>query len=260
MSSSFQVVDDFAMRLRLLALDEHFHLALLGTNDHGLFSHPTYHIERIARLPSQGQFERILLDAALDDLPELLGNGEKTIGGTQPLQRLVGPLVVVVLHPQPHPLARRLEAVELRPHQELFPDRLPEPFDLAQRHGMVRPAFDVVNPVLPQLRLETCSPAPTRVLAALVGEHLLGHAVFRHRRAVHLQHVLGRLAAKHIQPHHVARIIIQKADQVGVLAGQTKGEDVGLPHLVGRGTLKEAGLRGVAPRLGLALLEELLLV
>jgi hypothetical protein len=97
-------------------------------------------------------------------------------------------------------------------------------------------------------------------LAALIGEHLFGHAVLGHRRAVHLQHVLGRLAAKHIQPHHVAGIVVQEADEVGVLAGQTKGEDVGLPHLIGRGTLKEAGLRGIAPRLGLALLEELLLV
>jgi hypothetical protein len=58
------------------------------------------------------------------------------------------PLVVVVFHPQAHPLARRLEAVELRAHQELLPNRLPESFDLAQRHGMVRPAFDVVNSVL----------------------------------------------------------------------------------------------------------------
>ncbi len=58
------------------------------------------------------------------------------------------PLVVVVFHPQAHPLARRLETVELRPHQKVFPDRLPEPFDLAQGHGMMRPAFDVVNPIL----------------------------------------------------------------------------------------------------------------
>jgi hypothetical protein len=54
-----------------------------------------------------------------------------------------------MLHPQPHPLASRLKAVELRPHQELFPDGLPEPLDLAQGHGMMRPAFDVVNPILP---------------------------------------------------------------------------------------------------------------
>jgi hypothetical protein len=56
------------MRLRLLAVDEHFHLALLRPNDHRLLAHPPYHVERTARLPSQGQFERVLLDASLDDL------------------------------------------------------------------------------------------------------------------------------------------------------------------------------------------------
>jgi hypothetical protein len=116
----------------------------------------------------------------------------------------MGPLVVVMLHPQPDPLARRLEAVELRSHQELLPDGLPEPFDLAQRHGMMRPALDVVNPVLAQLRLKARGPAPTGILTTLIGEYLFRHAVFRDRRAVYLQHVLRRLAAKQVQPHHVA--------------------------------------------------------
>jgi hypothetical protein len=80
------------------------------------------------------------------------------------------PLVVVVLHPQPDPLARRLETVELGSHQELFPDRLPEPLDLAQRHGMMRPAFDVMNPVLAQLPFKARGPSPTGILAALIGE------------------------------------------------------------------------------------------
>jgi hypothetical protein len=72
--------------------------------------------------------------------------------------------------------------------------------------------------------------------------------------------VLGRLAAKQVQPHHVAGIIIQKADEIGVLASQTEGEDVGLPQLVGGGALKEAWLGRMTPRLGTRLLEQLLLV
>jgi hypothetical protein len=68
MRSSFQIVGDLSMSLRFLALDEHFHLALLGPNDHGLFAHPPHHVERTARLPSQGQFERVFLQAPLDDL------------------------------------------------------------------------------------------------------------------------------------------------------------------------------------------------
>jgi hypothetical protein len=69
MRSSFQVVDYLLLRLLFLAINEHLHLALLGTNNHGLLAHPPHHVERTARLPSQGQFERILLHAALDDLP-----------------------------------------------------------------------------------------------------------------------------------------------------------------------------------------------
>jgi len=121
---------------------------------------------------------------------------------------------------------------------------------------MMRPALDVVHPILAQLRLKACGPAPTGVLAALIGEHLFGHAVLGHRPAVHLQHVLRRLTAKDVQPHHVAGIIIQKADEVGVLASQTEGEDIGLPHLVGRGALEEAWLGGITSRLGARLLQQ----
>jgi hypothetical protein len=196
MRSSFQVVDYLLMRLRFLAIDDHLHLPLLGPNDHGLLAHPPHHVERAARLPPQRQFEHVLLNAAFDDLPQFLGNGKEAIGRTQPLQGLMRPPVVVVLHPQPHPLAGRLEAVKLRSPQELLPDRLPEAFDLAQGHGMMRSALEVADPILAQLRLEAGGPAPTRVLAALIREHFFGHAVLRHRRAVHLQHVLRRRAAK----------------------------------------------------------------
>lgn len=168
--------------------------------------------------------------------------------------------MVVVLHPQPDPLARRLETVELGAHQELFPDRFPEPLDLAQRHGMMRPTLNVMDPVLAQLRLEACGSSPTGILAALVGEHLLGHAIFSHRRAIDLQDVLGRLAAKDVRPHHVAGVVIHETDQVGVLPSQAEGEDIGLPHLVGRRALKEAWLGGIAGRFRLPLLQQLLLV
>jgi hypothetical protein len=242
------------MGLRFLALDEHLHLALLGPDDHGLLAHPAHHIEGTLRFASQGQLECVLLHAPLNDLPQFLGNGKEAVGWTEALQRLVRPLVVVMLRPQPDPLPRRLETVELRSYQELFPDGFPESLDLAQRHGVMGPALDVMDPILAQLRLEARSSAPTRVLAPLIGEHLFGHAIFGRRRAIDLQNVLGRLAAKDVRSHHVAGEIVHETDQVGVLAAQTKGEDVGLPHLVGRGALKEARLGRIAPRLGFSFL------
>ncbi len=248
------------MSLGFLAFDQHLHLALLGPDDHGLLAHPAHHVEGTLRFASQGQFECVLLHTPLNDLPQFLGNREEAVGGTEALQRLVRPLVVVVLHPQTDSLACRLEAVELGSHQELLPDRLPKPFDLAQRHGMMGPAFNVMNPILAQFRFKPRGPAPAGVLASLIGEHLFGHAIFGHRRAINLQNVLGRLAAKDVHSYQVAGEIIHETDQVSVLAAQTEGEDVGLPQLVGRGALKEARLGGIAPRFGLPLLQQLLLV
>jgi hypothetical protein len=124
----------------------------------------------------------------------------------------------------------------------------------------MRPALDVVYPILAQLRLETGGPAPTRVLPPLVREQLFGHAVLGHGPAVHLQHMLRRLAAKHVQPHHITGVIVDKADEVGVLASQSEGEDVGLPQLVRGGALEEARLGGITPRLAVRRLEQLLLV
>ena len=174
------------MRSWFLAIDEHLHLPLLGTDDHRLLAHPPHHVERAARLPAQRQFQHIVLNATLDNLAQLLGNGKEAIGRTQPLQGLMRPPMVVVLHPQPNPFAGRLEAVKLGALQELFPEGLPEAFDLAQGHGMMRPALNVVHPILAQLCLEASGPAPTRVLASLVGEHLFRHAVVSHCPAVHL--------------------------------------------------------------------------
>ena len=212
------------------------------------------------RLPPERELEHVLLDAALDDLPQFLRDAEEAVGRAEPLQGLVGPPVVVVLHPQPHPLASRLEAVELRAHQELLPDGFPEAFDLAQRHGMMRPALQMVDVILAELGLEAGRAPPARELPALIGEHLLRDAVLRHRPAVDLQHVLRRLAAKDVQPHHVAGVIVEEADEVGVLAAQPEGEDIGLPQLVGRGALEEARPGGMTLGLGLRLLEELVLV
>lgn len=220
------------MRPRWFAVNKHFHLPLLGTDDHRLLPHPAHHVKRTLRLPSQCQFQHVVLNAALDDLAQLLGNGKESIGRAQTLQGLMGPPVIVVLHPQPHPFAGRLEAVKLCALEKLLPDGLPEAFDLAQGHGMMRPALDVANPIFPQFGLETRGPAPARVLSPLIGQHLLGHTVLCYCPAVHLKHMLRRLAAKHVQPDKVAGVVIHEADEIGILASEPEGENIALPHLV----------------------------
>jgi hypothetical protein len=72
--------------------------------------------------------------------------------------------------------------------------------------------------------------------------------------------MLRRLAAKQIQPDDVARVVINEPDQVSILAPEPEREDVRLPHLVGGAALKEAWLGRVAPRLGLGLLHQVVLV
>jgi len=258
--ASFQIVADRLARPRLRAVDEHLHLTLLGPDHHRLLAQPPHHVERRARFPAERKLQHVLLDAALDHLPELLGNGKEAVGRTQPLQGLMGPPVIVVLHPEPHPLGSRLEAVELRALQELLPDGLPKALDLAQGHGVVRPALQVVHAVLAKLGLETGRAPPAGKLPALVGEHLLGHAVLPHRPTVDLQDVLRRLAPEDVQPDHVAGVIVEEADQVGILAAQAEGEDVGLPELIRRSALEEARLRGITLGLGTRRLEELVLV
>ena len=260
MGSSFQVVADLLGRAWLFPIDEHLHAALLGPDHHRLLPEPAHHVEGALGLPAEGELQDILLDAPLDDLPELLGDTEEAVGRAEPFQGLVGPAVVVVLHPQPDPLAGGLEAVELGAGEELLPDGLPEALDLPEGHGVVGPALQVVDMVLPELGLEAGRAPPAGELPALIGEHLLRDAVLRHRPAIDLQDVLRRLAAKDVQPHHVAGVVVEEADEVGVLAAQPEGEDVGLPELVRRGALKGAGRGGVVRGLGSALLEQGLLV
>ena len=172
-------------------------------------------------------------------------DGEEPVGRTHPLKPLMRPLVVVVFHPQPNAFPRLLEGGELRPDQELLPDRFPEPFDFTQRHRMMRLAAQVVDPILLQFHLEPGLAPPRSVLPPIVGEHFLGYAIFTHGGAIHLQHIFGGLAAEHIQPDHVARMVIDEPDQVGILPAQPEAKDVALPQLVGGGTLEEPRLRRV---------------
>jgi len=231
--------------LVLLITDTEFEFALFGPEDDGLAVHPSYHVKGRLRFAAQGQLQEVFLDAGLDGLAQLELDLEEAVGGTKSVNALVGSLVIVIFNPQLDPLARGIEAVELGAHQELLPEGGPEAFHLAQRHGMLRSRFEVRNPVLLQFRRKPTGAPPTGILPAIVGQHLLGRLELTGRHAVHLDHRLRRGAAEQVSPHDEPGVIIHKGDDISVTSAQTKGEDVRLPHLIGRGPFEEPGTRDI---------------
>ena len=239
-----------------LAINEHPDLTLLGPDHNRLAAHAPHHVEGVHRPAAKGELERILLKPLLDRLLQLVGDLEEPVGRTQSPDPLVRPLVVVILNPQGGALHGLLEAVKLRPLQELPQQRLPEPLDLAEGHRVVRPGPDMFDAVFLQLLLEAGLAPPVGVLPPVVGQHLLGDPVLANPAAVGLKHVFGRLAAVQPQRGDVAAVVVDEADQVGVVAPEPNGQDVGLPELVRPGPLKKPRLRGVLLRLDRGLLHK----
>jgi hypothetical protein len=237
-----RIVDKFFLRSTALAVNEHPDFALLRPDHHRLAAHPAHHVKGIHRPSPKRELQGIFRKPLFDRLPQLVGDLEETVRRAKPPDPLVGPLVVVVLDPQRGALQRLLEAVKLRPLPKLPQHRFPESLDLAKGHRVVRPGADVFDTVLLQLLLEAGLASPVGVLPAVVGQHLLGNPVLGHRPPVGLQHVLGRLAAVQPQRGDVAAVVVDEADQVGVVAPQPNGQNVALPQLVRPGPLKKARL------------------
>ena len=131
----------------------------------------------------------------------------------------MGTAVVVIVYPDRNPLLCVCKAVELSAQQELLQDRLPEPLDFTQRHRMMRAASDMFYPVFLQFALEGGRAPPVHLLAAVIGQHLFRDAVFSHCPAVGFKNVCRCLAPVKPQTGYIARVIVDKTDQVGVLAG-----------------------------------------
>ena len=167
--------------------------------------------------------------------------------------------MIVVFDPEGTPLYSLLEAIELGPLKKLPQNRFPEPFDLAQGHGVVGTGTDMFDAVLFHLPFETGLAPPVRVLAAVVGEHLPGNTILGNTAPVGLQYVGGCLAAVQSQGDDVPAVVVHEADQVGVATRQPEGHDVALPQLVGAGSFEEPGLGWIFYRLALGFVYQPLL-
>jgi hypothetical protein len=240
-----EVINQFLF-LVLFVTDTEFEFALLGPEHDRLAVHATDPVEGSLGFAAQGQFQEVFLDAGFNGFAQRRLDLEEAVGRADAFDALVRPLVVVILDPEFDPFAGGVEAVELRTGQELLPDAFPEPFDLAQRHGMLGTALEVGHPILFEFGLEAAGTAPGRVLAAIVSEHFLGRRELGRRHPINFDHRLRRRAAKQIRTHQETRVIIQEGDQIGVTTSEPEGEDVRLPHLIGRGPLEETGPGDIA--------------
>jgi hypothetical protein len=199
-----------------------FIVVLLRERDGGvLISHP--HIERgaaradgnraIPELAGQvegfserlrlRQAQRVLLDLRLDARPHLGSRTEEAVCGGQSLQALVRALEVVVLDKKRNPPLAVLEVGEHRAREQLLPQRLPEPLDLAAGLRMMRSALHMRDAVALQLRFELGRATPGGVLPSLIGEDLPRRAVLCDAARQCLQHQHAPLVMRHRQAHKV---------------------------------------------------------
>jgi hypothetical protein len=86
---------------------------------------------------AQSQPQAVFLATLADCLLDILGHTIKPVRRTRTIDPLMRALVVVITHPVVQTLTGIRERSKHRFFQELAPDRLPEPLDLAQGHRVV---------------------------------------------------------------------------------------------------------------------------
>lgn len=133
----FEVVDEFLVLVSIV--DAEFKFSFFGPQNDRLPLHAPDHVEGSLGLAAQGHLQQIFLDAGLDGFAQLGGDLKEAVSRTESFDALMRTLVIIVFDPKTDSFPRRLEAFELRPGKKLLPDGLPEAFDLAQGHGMMRP-------------------------------------------------------------------------------------------------------------------------
>ena len=233
-----EVIGKFLFKV-LLITDTEFEFALLGAEHDRLAVHAPDHVEGGLRFAAQGQFQEVFLNARLDGFAQFILDLEEAVRRAEAVNALMRALVVIVFDPEFDSLPSGVKAVELGADQEVLPDRGPEAFHLAQRHGMLRTGFEMRHAILFEFGLETADAAPSCILATIVSEHLLGRLKLANGDAVHLDHRGRRGTAEQVCADDEPRVIVHEGDEVGVTSPQPESEDVSLPHLIRRGALEK---------------------
>lgn len=227
-----------------------------GRNAEVLVAEATDEIEGLLRGLLTREPQGVGLDLRFDGGADLGCRPKEAIGGHVPVDALVWPLEVVVLDEELRPSEAVREVGEHRLAQKLVPERLPEPFDLAERLWMLRPALAVRDAAAAKQLLKLGRAAPGSVLPPLIRQHLTWLAVFGDAAFERLDDEARLLMVCHRPRHQVPRVVVHEADEVhALMAPKLEREDVALPQLIGLGTL-EPPLRLVTPLDVLALCEQ----
>ena len=198
--------------------------------------------DEVKRLPRRllvRKSNRVVGDVFLDGRADVRRCAEEAVGGHEPFERLVGTLEVVGVDEELHPTVTVGEVGKDRPREKLVPERLPETLYLAESLRVLRATLDVADAVQVQLALEVGLATPRRVLTPLVGEDFARLTPGRDSALECFDDEVRALMVRNVVRDDEARMVVHEGRHVETLvAAEQKREDVGLPKLVGLGTLE----------------------
>jgi hypothetical protein len=178
---------------QLALLGPHHHASTLAVQGHLPVPELPEQVERLARGLLQGRAQLVRLHPALQLVAHGAARPEEAVGRHEAIDPLVRAEVVVMGEPVLETLARLREVLRPGPVPQLLGDRLPQPFTLAERLGVVRARHHVADALARQQLVERAPAAPRVVLRPLVGQYLLGLAEARDAVQQALLHHLGLL-------------------------------------------------------------------
>jgi hypothetical protein len=224
---------------RVLIAHSHIERGAAGADGKDAISQLACEVEGLSDRLRLRQAQCVLLNLCLDARAHGGGRAEVPIRGRQALDPLVRTLEVVVLDIKRDPPLAVLEVGEHRATEQLLPQRLPEPFDLAARLRVMRTTLHMRDPVALQLRLELGTATPSGVLAALVGQDLSRRSIVCDAARERLEHQHAPLVMRHRKAYQIARVIIEERRYVDPLVpAQQEREEIRLPQLVRLGALE----------------------
>jgi hypothetical protein len=196
-------------------------------------------VEGLADRLGLRQTQRILGHLRLDARPHLSSRSEVAVRRRQALEPLMRALEVVVLDVKRHATLTVLKVGEHRAAEQLLPQRLPEPLDLAAGLRVMRTALHMIDAVALQLRLELRASSPRGVLPPLIGQDLSRRAIVGDAAREPLEHQDAPLVMRHRKTHQVAGVIIQERCHVDALVPpEQERKKIRLPQLVGLGAFE----------------------